>query len=61
MSYIVKGGIYTDTTFTKLVPGTEEQYGPFATYPEAKDQWHRATFTQKLDIATHRVFIEEID
>ena len=57
--FYVRGGIFCDTKFEKVEPGTEESYGPFDTYQEALDEWKRRTFTQKLDICTHRMFIEE--
>lgn len=57
MTYKVKGGVYTDTNFESLVPGTEEEYGPFDYYQDALDQWKRASFSPKLDIAGHRLFI----
>jgi hypothetical protein len=55
--YIVKGGIFTDTTFTDVVPGTEEIYGPFDTYEKAKQAWMSGMFNWKLDICTHRLRI----
>lgn len=57
--FYVRGGIYTDTSFSELVPGTEENYGPFKTHQKALEEWKRRTFTQKLDICTHRMKIEE--
>lgn len=55
--YIVKGGIFTDTRFEDVVPGTEEEYGPFDTYAEAKQAWIAGMFNSKLDICTHRLLI----
>lgn len=57
--YWVRGGIFTDTTFTDVEPGTEEEYGPFDTYKDAIREWTSRTFTQKLDICTHRLKIVE--
>ena len=38
--YIVVGGVYVDTSFTKIAPGeTEEVYGPFDSYADAKVKW----------------------
>ena len=38
--YWVVGGHYTDTAFTTVVAGTEEEHiGPFASYDEAKAAW----------------------
>jgi hypothetical protein len=56
--YYVRGGVFTDTSFTKVIPGTEEEYGPFESYEQALTEWKRRTFTQKLDICTHRMKIE---
>ena len=59
--FMVHGGVYKDTTFTGPVEeGTQEIYGPFTTYEEALEEWKRRTFTGKLDICTHRVFITEV-
>lgn len=60
IKYMVVGGIYRDTTFTEVVPGTEESYGPFYTRPEALKAWISGTFNYKLDICTHRLFIKEV-
>ena len=57
--YWVKGGIFEDTSFENVCEGTEECYGPFETYKAAKAEWTRRTFTQRLDICTHRMKIEE--
>lgn len=54
--YIVSGGIYTDTTFRTLEPNTQEKYGPFSTYNEAREKWSAAA-RQNLDICCHRLFI----
>ena len=58
--YKVEGGIYKDTTFREVEEGTEESYGPFETYKEAFTAWQRGTYTQKLDICTHRLKIKEV-
>lgn len=57
--YIVKGGIYTDTSFLELIEGTEEEYGPFDHYCEAFSKWSGAS-RQKIDICCHRLFIEQV-
>ena len=57
--YWVKGGIFEDTSFENVCEGTDECYGPFKTYKEARAEWQRRTFTQRLDICTHRMKIEE--
>lgn len=56
MKYIVRGGIYTDMTFTTVTPGTEEEYGPFGSYEEAKKEWLGRMFA-KVDICPHRLNI----
>ena len=55
----VVGGEYTDTSFTRLVPGKpEERHGPFATYRDAYEVWSaRARAT--IDDATVRFRIIE--
>lgn len=58
-SYKVKGGIFTGTDFTEIVPGTEEEYGPFNTYEEAREAWVTGMFNSKLDICTHRLLIDD--
>ncbi len=59
--FYVKGGVFQSTTFEDVCSGTEECYGPFETYEEAEKEWKRRTFTQNLDICTHRMKIEEVD
>jgi hypothetical protein len=51
----VTGGVYTDTTFTKLESDPEE-YGPFQTYKEAYDVW-KGKMGWKVDTCCHRLFI----
>lgn len=58
--YEVYGGVWTDTRWKDIVWGTEEYYGPFDTYQQAKQAWVSGMFNQKLDICTHRLFIREI-
>ena len=55
--YIVTGGIFTNTGFSELEPGTQECYGPFDTYEEAFKAWNGATWA-KVDICCHRLLIE---
>ena len=56
--YIVKGGVYTDTNFKTLEPGTEEQYGPFDRRDEAVATW-RSKMGWMIDTCCHRLFVEE--
>lgn len=58
--FIVEGGEFKSTAWEEVIPGTEESYGPFETYPEARTAWQNAMFSPKLDICTHRVFIKEV-
>lgn len=52
----VRGGVYTDLSFTQIEPGTEERYGPFPSYEAAYTRWLEvARF--KVDNARHRVTI----
>lgn len=54
--YVVTGGIYTDTDFKTLEPGTEETYGPFEDYKKALEVWGSRTWA-KVDICCHRMQI----
>jgi hypothetical protein len=58
---MVDGGIFEDTSFEKVVEGTEESYGPFISKERALKEWKRRTFTQNLDICTHRMKVVEIN
>jgi hypothetical protein len=57
--YNVIGGVWTDTTFTEIVPGTEEEYGPFESYDEAVKVW-RGRMGWMVDTCEHRLFIVQI-
>ena len=59
--FVVEGGVFTDTTFKQVEPGTEERYGPFENWNEACETWHEATFNTKLDTCCHRLLIKEIE
>ncbi len=52
----VHGGVHTDLTFQKIIPETEEFYGPFITRQEAQDCWRKYTWL-KVDTCPHRLFI----
>jgi hypothetical protein len=59
--YWVVGGIYTDTSFTRLQGGgAEERAGPFATHEQAKAEWQRRAWAT-VDDAHARYRIEEED
>ena len=51
--YWVVGGEYSDTSFTRPAPGTEEQrHGPFRSYEEAKAEWARRAWATVDDAHT---------
>lgn len=54
--WVLWGGIFTDTSFTTLEPGTEELHGPFHDEATALRAWREET-QRKVDIATHRLFV----
>lgn len=56
--YWVKGGIYTGVDFQEIIPGTEEEYGPFDDYNTAKKEWLGRMFA-KVDICPHRLNITQ--
>lgn len=58
MQYFVSGGVFTDMTFTKVVPGTEECYGPFESYKHAVSVW-RGKMGWNVDNCYHRLFLTE--
>ncbi len=57
--YVVCGGIYKDTTFAEIEPGTKEIYGPFETYDDAYSIWN-AKSRIKMDICCHRLVIDRV-
>ncbi len=54
--WVVWGGVFTDTSFTTLEPGTEELHGPFHDEAAANRVW-QDEMRRKVDIATHRLFV----
>lgn len=54
--WVVWGGVFTDSRFAELEPGTEEFYGPFHDEGAAVQAWKAATM-QKVDVASHRLTI----
>jgi len=56
--WVLWGGIFTDTSFRVLEPGTEELHGPFHDEESATRAW-RDAMRRKVDIATHRLFVME--
>jgi hypothetical protein len=56
--FVVWGGVFTDTNWQNIEPGTEELFGPFPTEEAATRAWRDET-RRKVDIATHRLFVME--
>ena len=57
--YWVIGGNYADTRFDRMQDGgSEQKYGPFKTYEEAKAEWQRRAWSS-VDNACARYRIEE--
>ena len=57
--YWVIGGNYADTEFDRMQDGgSEQKYGPFKTYEEAKAEWQRRAWGS-VDNACARYRIEE--
>lgn len=56
--FTVEGGVYTDTDFRNIVPGTQEAYGPFDNYEEAYKTWSGRARAQ-IDVCCHRLVIKE--
>lgn len=54
--YVVWGGIFENTSFQTLEPGTEELHGPFATMAEAEKVWNDR-MRRMIDVAAHRLFV----
>lgn len=54
--FVVWGGVFTDTTWERLEPGTEELHGPYPDEETATRAWRDET-RRKVDIATHRLFV----
>jgi len=55
----VEGGVYTNTSFQDLVPGTQEVYGPFDSYEEAYKTWSGKA-RANIDVCCHRLVIKEV-
>lgn len=59
--YWVVGGEYTNTSFTAVVPGKDEEWiGPFGNYEGAKAEWQKRSW-QKVDNCFSRYRIETIN
>lgn len=56
--YYVIGGRFKDRRFSELMAGSGEQYGPFASYEAAFEEW-RARMFAKIDDYHFRLFVTE--
>jgi hypothetical protein len=56
--WVLWGGVFTDTSFRELEPGSEELHGPYHDAATAERAW-RDAMRRKVDIATHRLFVME--
>jgi hypothetical protein len=57
--WFVVGGDYTDTSFTTVIDGTEEErIGPFSSYEEARGAWQQRAWAT-VDSCTKRFRIVE--
>ena len=54
--WVVWGGVFTNSEFLQLEPGTEELHGPYHDRAAAVKVW-REQMQRKIDIATHRLII----
>lgn len=54
--FMVTGGVFTDMSFSEIVPGTAEVYGPFQTRDEAVAVW-RGKMGYQIDTCEHRLFV----
>jgi hypothetical protein len=54
----VVGGVYSDTRFVEPVGGSEQWYGPFDSYADAKAEWGRRAWAT-VDDAHARYRIEK--
>ncbi len=58
--YWVVGGEYIDTAFQNPSSGSEEWFGPYPSYGQAKDQWSKLAWGT-VDEAHTRYRIESAD
>lgn len=57
--YFIWGGIFTDSRWDELEPGTEESFGPFHDAATAERVW-RDHMRRRVDSAMHRLFVIEV-
>lgn len=58
--YWIVGGEYSDTSFDRLLDGTAEVKGPFATRESAMDEWRRLASATKASCHTRYTIAEEL-
>ena len=56
--YFIWGGIFTDSRWEEIEPGTEESFGPFHDAATAERVW-RDEMRRRVDNAMHRLFVIE--
>lgn len=59
MKYRVHAAEYRDTTWSEILPGTEEVLGEFDEYKDAMDCWRARTWW-RVDNCNYRVQIFEV-
>jgi hypothetical protein len=59
MLWFVWGGIFADSAWRELEPGTEECHGPFHDADTAERVW-RDQMRRRVDTAQHRLFVLEV-
>jgi hypothetical protein len=59
LRFWVVGGVYSDTSFTKVAQGGERWFGPFDSYAEAEAEWRRRAWAS-VDDALARFRIERL-
>lgn len=57
--WFVWGGIFTDSRWLDLEPGSEECFGPFHDAAIAERIW-RDEMRRRVDTAQHRLFVIEV-
>lgn len=56
--FFVWGGVFADTSWQDLEPGTEECHGPYHDLETAERVW-RDEMRRRVDTAQHRLFVIE--
>lgn len=58
--YWIVGGEYVDTSFDRLLDGTAEVMGPYATRETALNEWKRLASETKANCHTRYTIAEEL-